>query len=236
MSLLIKSENPIINTASVTRDGVDLETAVRMTEENNTGQIRQIKKTMDNSVMVLIISSLGIIATIIFNPKLISIERKVDENNRENVRQHEQLRTELKIIKTPDKLESLLRQMASNKLESCKPVLREFINKESENLIDVAKEIILCSFDYQTLSQSIIKLDLAKKDSIIDAGQFGTEFSNLYEQHTEIVTTKLKDDVSDIVLDEVYNSKQSRFSLACQVFLRDHLNGITEIYDKVNQA
>lgn len=214
------------------RIGVDWKTAVKKYEQIKARQEQtELEKTMDTSILVLILSTVGIIATILFNPKLIKIERQVKDNHEENKAQHEEIRQELKVIKTPDKLESLLRQMTAGKLESCKPGLREFINMESERLIDVANEIMRGSFNFNSLSQSLIKIELAESQSIKDACIFGEHFCKQYQLHLTKVVTKLKDDVSDIVMDDIYNSKHSRFSLSCQLFLRDHLLGIIEIYD-----
>ena len=231
-----RNEPKYVEPVEVQRVGVDLKTAVKKSEQLKARHEQdQLKKTMDTSILVLILSTAGIIATILFNPKLIKIERQVKDNHAENKAQHDEIRQELKVIKTPDKLESLLRQMTAGKLESCRPGLREFINMESERLINVAGEIMRGGFDFNSLSQSLIKIELAESQSIKDACSFGESFCKLYHLHLSKVVTKLKDDVSDIVLDDVYNSKHIRFSLSCQLFLRDHLLGIIDIYDKSEQ-
>lgn len=230
-----RNEPKYVEPVEVQRVGVDWETAVIKSEQLKARQEQnQLKKTMDTSILVLILSTVGIIATILFNPKLIKIERQVQDNHAENKAQHEEIKQELKIIKTPDKLESSLRQMTAGKLESCRPGLREFLNAESERLIDVANEIMRGSFDFNSLSQSLIKIELAEAQSITDSCKLGEGFCQLYRVHVSQVATKLKDDISDIVLDEIYNSKHSRFSLSCQLFLRDHLLGIIEIYNQIH--
>ncbi len=238
-----RNEPKYVEPVEVQRVGVDWKTAVKKSEQLKARHEQdQPKKTMDTSILTLILSTVAIIISNWFNPKLLKIEQraekienKVNENHQENKAQHEELRQELKVIKTPDKLESTLRQMTAGKLESCRPGLREFINAESERLINVASEIMRGSFDFNSLSQSLIKIELAEAQSIKDACVFGELFCKEYHLHLTKVVTKLKDDVSDIVLDEIYNSKHSRFSLSCQLFLRDHLLGIIEIYDNTEQ-
>jgi hypothetical protein len=219
----------------VERVGVDWKTAVVKSENLKARKEQsEITKTMDTAIWTLILSTVAIILSNWLNPKLIKIERQVQDNHAENKAQHEEIRQELKIIKTPDKLESSLRQMTAGKLESCRPGLREFLNAESERLIDVANEIMRGSFDFHSLSQSLIKIDLAVAQSITDSCRYGDGFCHIYRDHIYTVAGKLKDDISDIVLDEIYNSKHSRFSLSCQLFLRDHLLGIIDIYEKIH--
>jgi len=196
----------------------------------------EIKKTMDSAVLTLILSTVSILAAVWFNPKMLKIERQVADNHELNRVQHDEIKDELKHLKAPEKLESTIRQLTAGKLESCDPDLREFINDESERLISVSGEIVRGGFDYNSLSQSLIKIDLAQKDSLYDACALGKSFCDLYKVHLSEVCERFKDEISDIVLDEVFNSKQARFSLACQVFLRDHMKGIIRIFGESNKA
>jgi hypothetical protein len=208
--------------------------AVEMSEQLKSRQEqKKLKRTMDTSIIISILSFMGTVAIIIYNPKFLKLEQKIDKIHDENKEHYTEIKQELKVINTPDKLESSLRQMASGKLESCRPGLREFINSESERLIDVANEIMRGSFNYSSLSQCTIKLELAEAASLREACKLGKEFCDLYKVHVSGVAQKLRDDLSDIILDEIYNSKHSRFSLACQIFLRDHLHGIIDIYEDV---
>jgi len=230
-----RNEPKYTEPVEVQRVGVDWRTAVKKSEQLKARQEQnQLKKTMDTSILVLILSTVGIIATILFNPKLIKIERQVQDNHAENKAQHEEIKQELKIIKTPDNLESTLREMAASKLESCRPALRYFINSESERLINVASEIMRGSFDYDGLSQATIKIELAEAESINDSCKLGENYCQLYRIHVSKVSLRLRDEVSEIVLDDAYNSKHKRFSLSCQVFLRDHLKGIIDIYEQIH--
>ena len=192
-------------------------------------------QTMDTSLIMLIVSTTGILAASLINNKTLekNLMRKLVESDAINIKQHVEINQEIKFLKTPEKLEASIRQLTAGKLEACRPELRKFINEESERLIEVMGQIMRGGFNYASLAQSIVKIDAAESESYARAGQFGYQFGKKYLGHLKCVTTKLKDDVSDISLDEVYNDKHARLHLACQVFLRDHLNGIIRIYDEL---
>lgn len=189
-------------------------------------------RAMDTSLVMLIVSTAGILAVQLFNAK--NLEKKIIENREIDKAEHAVINQELKVLKTPEKLELKLREMAAGKVGSCHPDLRQFINEEAELLISVSNEIMHGSFNFAALTHSMTKIEQAEKNSILRAESFGIDFVKKYQTHCQIVATKLKDDISDIVLDEIFNSKHSRFSLSCQVFLRDHLTGIINIYNELH--
>jgi len=193
------------------------------------------QRSMDTSLLMLIVSTIGIFATIIFNPKLAKIEAKIDKVDKENNEQHSVLQNDIRLGKIKDNIELSLSEILIHCLESSPEGIIRFVNFEGEQTLRFAREIMNGKFDHSAIIQARLKIDEYIAEGKDYAESFGKPFEIAFCKLQHETTSALYKGIKEIATDDAFNSKTNRFRILCEVFLYDHLRGIINIYINGNK-
>lgn len=212
-------------------------TALIKSELLETGRnAAKTQRSMEGTNTSLILATIGILAGLFFNPLLLkvlskvkAVDEKVDKIDATNIEQHTILHNELKIVNTENKTLSNLNEILNHHLEIAPNELSAFIAHEGRRLLYFAEVTMNSKFDYSVIGAAKIKLDIAKKEGREEVKDRGADFKKLFIKLQCEGVDKLYVALTEIVLDQTYNSKHNRFRMACEQFLSVHLTGILDI-------
>ncbi len=193
------------------------------------------QRSMDASLLMLIISTCGIFATIIFNPKLTRIAGDLQKMDATNQEQHLTIHNELKILKTVNNIEIDLREILTHQLDRSPLGISRFINFEGENIIRFCHEVVNSKFDHTIVQNIDAKINSysadAKKACESLPHAFCEAFKIIQKENTELA----QKGIEEILYDKVYNSKHNRFRMLMMHVLNKHLSEIIEAYKTKNR-
>lgn len=205
----------------------------KIVEEKHKTKTSVKQDPMDSTLAILILSTVGILAGVIFNPELSKIKTKIDNYQNENRQQHIELGKDIRRIQTKFELETSLREIVDGILEITSDELSDFINKEGTIFIEFTKEIVNGAFTEACLPAIKTKLNRIKDDSNIESMGLGDDFYVAHLASQKACVDKLYAGIEETVMDDVFNSKHKRFRMLCEQFLHTHLTDSVRNYMKI---
>lgn len=198
----------------------------------------KIQRSMEGTNTSLILSTIGIIAALLLNPllfkvlaKVKTLDTKVDSMDITNKEEHATIHKELKAFKVENKTLANLDETLSHYLEITPTDISPFISHEARRLVYFVELVLNSKFDKSILPASKVKLDVIKAESRHEIKNRPAEFKKRFTELQDKDIDKLYTSLSDIVYDDVRNSKDSRFRMVCEQYLENHLSGILQIYN-----
>lgn len=189
-----------------------------------------------NAFALTFLSTIGILAGIIFNPKLYKIERSIEDYQKENKRQHDDISMTLKKVVAVRDLEVSLREIIDSILEVTDGYLSSFINQEGQLFIQFAHEVQNGAFDVTALPSIRTKIFKLKADSNKLATMLGTKFEERHKISQSHCVDKFYNQLEETLMDDVFNSKNKRFRMICEQFLHSHLTDSAKTYMSLRPA
>lgn len=190
----------------------------------------KLNKTMDSTLILAMLSTLGIVAGIVFNPKLTIINRKLDDFKNDATNQYNELKTTVKELVTDKDLERSLRDVVDDVVEVTRGELTAFIVDEGSSFITFAKEISSGSFNLSAAQSITAKANKLICDSNKRAERLGPEFAKAHRDSQSKLTKIFTKGVEETLADELFNSKHKRFRMLCENFLHTHLTDAVRAY------
>jgi hypothetical protein len=195
------------------------------------------KSPMDTTLLLLILSTVGILAGIWSNPKMKKLEEnqkdlsiKLDDYQIENRNQHKELKEDVKKVTVKADLETSLREIVEGVLETTSGDLSSFILFEGGLFINFAKEVSNGSFCPSALPSVRIKLNQIKEESVDRANWLGERFAKEHSNSQIRCVDKLYNGIEETLMDEMFNTKHKRFKMLCEQFLQTHLTDSVRSY------
>lgn len=189
-----------------------------------------------NTLALTFLSTIGILAGIIFNPKLYKIERSIDDYQKENKRQHDDISVTLKKLVAVRDLEVSLREIIDSILEVTDSHLSSFINQEGQLFIQFVHEIQNGAFDVTALPSIRTKIFKLKSDSNKLATMLGSKFEERHKISQSHCVDKFYNQLEETLMDDIFNSKNKRFRMICEQFLHAHLTDSAKTYMSLRPA
>jgi len=191
------------------------------------------EKNMNTDLFIMILTSLGVVAAIIFDP--IKRETKSDiKGIKDDILLFKNdVNDKFKKLQVKQDLDSSLREIAEGVIEITSGELSGFINYESELFIKFSKEVICGSFNVAALPAIKTKLHGIKYESNLAARKFGEEFFELHHKSQSECVDKFYKGIEDTLMDDVFNTKHKRFRMLCEQFLHTHLTDSVKNYMKI---
>lgn len=189
-----------------------------------------------NTLALTFLSTIGILAGIIFNPKLYRIERSIEDYQKDNKNQHDKINLTLKQVVAVRDLEVSLREIIDSILEVTDGHLSSFINQEGQLFIQFSHEIQHGSFDITVLPSIRTKLFKLKSDSNKLASMLGPKFEERHKISQSHCIDKFYNQLEETLMDDVFNSKNKRFRMICEQFLHTHLTDSVKTYMSMRQS
>ena len=190
------------------------------------------ERHMNTDLIVIILTSLGVIAAIIFNPKMNKISYDVRDVKNDIKQFKDETNDKFKKLQVKQDLEASLREISEGVLEITSGELSGFINFESELFIGFAKEVINGSFNVGVLPSIKTKLHGIKYESNMMAKKFGEEFFELHHKSQLECVDKFYKGIEETLMDDVFNTKHKRFRMLCEQFMHGHLTDSVKNYMK----
>ena len=187
------------------------------------------QRSMETNNTSFILLAITILTGLFFNPIVLKILRTVKDNKVDNDKHHALLFDEIKIFKTENKILSNLNEILSHHLETSSVELSTFIAHEGRRLIYFAEVVMNSKFDHSVLQSAKVKLDVFKQESRIEITDKSIDFKKKFIGLQCKGMDELYKGFSNIVYDDIRNSKHNRFRILCEQFLENHLAGIQDI-------
>lgn len=205
--------------------------------EDSRNNVKQ-QRTMDSSLVMLIVSTAGILFTSLWNYKglkkdMIKLFTGMDEKN---TVAHDGMMLEIKRLKECDTMEIDLREVLADCIKSAPHGIQRFINFEAENNIKFCKEIVNSKFDHTSIKNIKSKIESysldAQNEAVLLPAGFRKDFLTIQLKNTSLAF----EGIEKILYDEERNSKVHRFRQLMTRILNTHLNEIIDAYVKHTTA
>lgn len=200
---------------------------------------------LDITVIVTVLTALGIIISNIFNPLnakrhqiVINKIEALDKNNQEqhNVIFNKITKTEniVKVVTDRQTVAGSLRIIINNSLVYCQDKkLAEFISDEGINMIDFCSELLdigISKIEEPHLTARIDSIISSIKPTLII--KFNDEFANKVNNKIAKLICLYKNDILKISTDSLMNSKLDRFRMRSEQFLQEYLSYVIISFTK----
>lgn len=193
------------------------------------------QRAMDTTIILMILSTIGIIATVYRNPQWEKLRALINNHHKENRTEHEQIVGVLKKLQFKYDLETSLQETVDDVLEITSGELSDFINDEGNMFKDFAKDVSNGGLYASSAAAIAHKAKMLSIESDKRALQVGDEFVKLHKKSQEHHVKVFVKGVEEVLMDEFFNSKQKRFRLFCEQFLHNHLTDSVRNYMKVKK-
>lgn len=209
----------------------DIKTELNKTEKTTENPLTP----MDTTLLLVVLSTIGILAGVIYNPKMIKLERKLDGYQAENRTQHDEIKESIKYLKMKHDLEISLREIVNGVIEITSGELSTFLDFEGNLFIDMVQEMIAGPLNVTALPMLHVKLDQAQLESRKRALELGEEFAKLHSISQQKFVAEMTHDIEETMKDEVFNTKYKRISMICERALHTHLTDSVRGYMQVKR-
>lgn len=193
------------------------------------------QKSMDITIILTILSTVGILAGVWKNPKVEKLTDIFKDFSRTNKADHDDIRSSIKKFQYNYDLDVILQETIDTVLELTSGELTTFIVDEGKRFKDFAKDVISGGLYASSTTAIMHKAKVLSMDSEKAALQLGDEFAKQHKKSQEYHVKIFAKGVNDVLMDEFFNSKQKRFRMFCEQFLHNHLTDSVRNYMQIKK-
>ena len=143
------------------------------------------------------------------------------------------LKVEIKKLSNVRNLEVSLSEILDGLLEITDGEIANFINCQGRLFINLTHEIVNSSFDTTALPSIRTKIFKFTHDSNELSKKLGSKFESHHKVSQQHCVDKLYNGLEDILMDDVFNSKNKRFKMLCESVLHQYLTDLIKSYNSI---
>ena len=194
------------------------------------------KPVMDSSVIVALLTTVGLILTTIYNPTVNSKFKALNEKFDIAIARLQAVEKITERYSIQTNVVQALQSIASDSLVYCSnEALADFVNREANNIITFASYVNSTGFSNITEKDICTKVRSVRTSGLSSSNaNFGKEFSATFESSYSASLSQYKDSIFKIKSDYKTNNKDARFRALSETFLHDHISLIINYYHNAN--